>query len=989
MSKRFKLVLACFMLLFIWGLSFNLTTKAYEPDELIVSGGSPEYGLPSVAPDEGVVAGWGTLSFDSQSKAILDPDDPNNTVLKLSYTDVNEQFGSFFKYAQIKNSTKYEFTIDLKMTGTTVNFAMAFASPNGREELYYIKWDGYTTEPDWQDVPDKPGWKRYSIIHTTNDILAYDSIQLWFDTGKSVDNYVLIDNVQLYELDENDERVGANLITGGDFEGFLDYGVDPRVYNGDFDGWLYDYTPLPAIAFDSGVVKGWGSLSFDSHARAIADPDNPENTVLKLSYSDPNERFSSFFKFLDLEPGNYYYISLDFKIFGDAINFGMRFAPGAQDDFSILANQDKWTDVADREGWKNYTFLAYLSPNSKADSIQLWFDTNNNENNYVLLDNISVVKANVDDRGNPFIIEGEHLVLDDMTFSHGRVVAQDMKWAGNLWSNNWQLLWTNADNIPGYVNLEIGATLEYKVNVPVAGTYKIYANHTHNDDFGRFKYYINGTQVGPVFDAYSTPLRPAGEVEIGEVALNQGDNIFKVEIVDRGEGARANYLYGLDYLKLELSSAPQKEPTYSSTDVNLVSGGDFEGFLDYVPSTVIGQVPVEKGTSGGYYVPADVSVPYATVVDGEAVLKFEKTTHRIAAIRKTVNIPQIGRYTLKFDAKLPEDFEGNLFGFRFLDKDNDSHFSRTMIIENGVKKGIWTPIQNKPGWYSVEIIVDCFAEEFDTIELYLDTEDNADIFLYIDNLSLKAKSEATELFQNRLTNAHFDTFKEGLVFTKQPLLGNWSSPEEGNGAVIKYVDGNKAATLGKGEKAESLLKVALPSNLKAGSIIRLSYDFKYNYVSEEYPVMRSYFYGNAGKQHYTINLYEIFDYAFTTGDRNDYYQVRVEDNTLRGPGWQRVTLEITVDPLFLAETDSIIWAFTAFDDADELYIDNVKLFIVSQPTECPTCPQLPQCPICEECKQCPIAEPKEKDLGWIWPVASGGIVLLGVGAVLFLLKKKQ
>ena len=89
-----------------------------------------------------------------------------------------------------------------------------------------------------------------------------------------------------------------NIVSGGDFEGFIPDGETELVF-GD-------------PAFSSGVAAGWGSGNWDSHCIAVYDPLNPTNTALKFGYTKDGKSFCSFFKFCKIEAGATYLISLDY-----------------------------------------------------------------------------------------------------------------------------------------------------------------------------------------------------------------------------------------------------------------------------------------------------------------------------------------------------------------------------------------------------------------------------------------------------------------------------------------------------------------------------------------------------------------------------------------------------------------------------------------------------------------------------------------------------
>lgn len=176
---------------------FNTGTEIAFPD-------------PVFGPDFGVAQGWGSGVWDSYAKAIVDPDEPDNTVMKLSYTVEGKGWSSFFRFTTIQPDTTYDISIDFKVEGTTDNLGMRFAGQPALE-IVFLDHESKT------EIPGKDGWYNVQFQFVTQPGSGYDSIAMWFNTGASVDNYALIDNIEVVPVD------GENIIAGGNFEGFLDY----------------------------------------------------------------------------------------------------------------------------------------------------------------------------------------------------------------------------------------------------------------------------------------------------------------------------------------------------------------------------------------------------------------------------------------------------------------------------------------------------------------------------------------------------------------------------------------------------------------------------------------------------------------------------------------------------------------------------------------------------------------------------------------------
>ncbi len=214
MMKKILVVL----LLAITGL-FILPVSAEEVigDELIQNGDfefntGTEIAFPDpvFGPSFGVAHLWGSGAWDSYAKAMVDPGDPDNTVMKLSYTVPGKGWSSFFRFTTITADTVYDISIDFKVVGTTDNLGMRFAGSPGLEIVFL---DHESKTP----IDGTDGWFNVQFQFTTAPGSSYDSIAMWFNTGASADNYALVDNIEVVPAG------GTNVVVGGDFEGFLDY----------------------------------------------------------------------------------------------------------------------------------------------------------------------------------------------------------------------------------------------------------------------------------------------------------------------------------------------------------------------------------------------------------------------------------------------------------------------------------------------------------------------------------------------------------------------------------------------------------------------------------------------------------------------------------------------------------------------------------------------------------------------------------------------
>ena len=75
---------------------------------------------------------------------------------------------------------------------------------------------------------------------------------------------------------------------------------------------------------------------------------------------------------------------------------------------------------------------------------------------------------------------------------------------------------------------------------------------TRAPDYGIHQLSVNGRKAGEPFDLYrSGRWGPTDEIDLGLFDIKKGQNLFGVTVVGRNEEAIPNYMFGLDYLRLE------------------------------------------------------------------------------------------------------------------------------------------------------------------------------------------------------------------------------------------------------------------------------------------------------------------------------------------------------------------------------------------------------------------------------------------------------
>jgi len=137
-------------------------------------------------------------------------------------------------------------------------------------------------------------------------------------------------------------------------------------------------------------------------------------------------------------------------------------------------------------------------------------------------------------------LEGEELTILQKTA--GNAAPQDMAPFGSDWSNESHLWWTDA---------KPGDTLDLAVPVEKAGTYRLKMQLTKAVDYGIVQLSLDGKKLGQSIDLYNNGVVATGVLDMGTHELSKGQHVLRVEITGANEKAVKNYMFGLDYLKLE------------------------------------------------------------------------------------------------------------------------------------------------------------------------------------------------------------------------------------------------------------------------------------------------------------------------------------------------------------------------------------------------------------------------------------------------------
>lgn len=145
----------------------------------------------------------------------------------------------------------------------------------------------------------------------------------------------------------------------------------------------------------------------------------------------------------------------------------------------------------------------------------------------------------------PGALEGETLKV--LSKTGGDPQPQDMTGFGGQWSNDSHLWWIHA---------KPGDHLELALPVSKPGKYNLAMQFTKAPDYAVVQLYLDDQKLGDPIDLYNPGVVPSGVLPMGTHELSAGQHRLKVEILGANEKAIKNFMFGLDYVKLEKLSNP-------------------------------------------------------------------------------------------------------------------------------------------------------------------------------------------------------------------------------------------------------------------------------------------------------------------------------------------------------------------------------------------------------------------------------------------------
>ena len=115
-----------------------------------------------------------------------------------------------------------------------------------------------------------------------------------------------------------------------------------------------------------------------------------------------------------------------------------------------------------------------------------------------------------------------------------------------------------------------GNRLTFAVDAPEAGPYEIIAAFLHDREMGTVQVSLNGDPIGDPIDFYQPDLTAPGPVSLGVYGFQAGTNRLAFRMTGANPDAEKNYIFGLDYLKLELGDSAGSLFTTNDLGVDVI-----------------------------------------------------------------------------------------------------------------------------------------------------------------------------------------------------------------------------------------------------------------------------------------------------------------------------------------------------------------------------------------------------------------------------------
>lgn len=186
--------------------------------------------------------------------------------------------------------------------------------------------------------------------------------------------------------------------------------------------------------------------------------------------------------------------------------------------------------------------------------------------------------------------------------------------------------------------------------------------------------------------------------------------------------------------------------------------------------------------------------------------------------------------------------------------------------------------------------------------------------------------------KTQTVNGDFEAFEVGTALSEDQLEGAWGTVTSyDNAAVISEVDGSHVLDLPGGAKKYTSAFLILPDSLDVGTILRVSYDVKFNLTQElsTYEYLDTSLVGGSNVEYYIINLKKVLTAKdpYTTGAEtvNRPIQVVAKEN-----GWYNISFDTEITRKDLISANSLRFLAILQSENDHVYFDNVNLYYLTE-----------------------------------------------------------
>ncbi|TMV49120.1 hypothetical protein FE783_15755 [Paenibacillus mesophilus] len=159
-----------------------------------------------------------------------------------------------------------------------------------------------------------------------------------------------------------------------------------------------------------------------------------------------------------------------------------------------------------------------------------------------------------------------------------------------------------------------GDYIDFSMNVSASGTYSLSGYFMLASNYGQVKAYVDGQQLGTVFEGYSPVTQSAPLHHFGDIALSAGDHTIRMEVAGKHPSS-GSYRIGIDEVRL-LPAASNAVETDSALQAAQVSAAGVIGAKVNcdVSCSQFDYVLFKTGTSGSYTVEGITSDAKQSVV---------------------------------------------------------------------------------------------------------------------------------------------------------------------------------------------------------------------------------------------------------------------------------------------------------------------------------------------------------------------------------------